>query len=250
LNSIQPHQLERILDDWSATDNAWNNALRAIKHIFRYAEKHWGLRPNPAQEIEKRKVVTRGFEPWEIDDIQTYLDTHTHGTTANLAMMLLLEAAPRRADLVKLGPKNIVKTKGVTQLKFVPQKTEHKSAIPVTVPISDRLLTAINDTVTGKDTFLVTSFGHPFTAAGFGNKLAQWRDGAGVRPSVATHGIRKSVGINMAENDATPYEIMAALGHSSPKVTKVYTEEADRRKLAAKASSKSTLSRQFFDEVQ
>ena len=71
-----------------------------------------------------------------------------------------------------------------------------------------------------------------------------------VRPSVATHGIRKSVGINMAEIDATPYEIMAALDHSPPKVTKVYTEEADRRKLAAKASSKSTLSRQFFDEVQ
>lgn len=112
----------------------------------------------------------------------------------------------------------------------------------MTVPISDRLLKTIDDTATGDSTFLVTSFGHLFTAAGFGNKLAQWRDEAGVRPSVATHGIRKSVGINMAENGATPYEIMAALGHSSPKVTKVYTEEADRRKLAAKAASKSTLS--------
>ncbi|MBO9474016.1 tyrosine-type recombinase/integrase [Shimia sp. R10_1] len=242
LNSIQPNQLERILDSWSATDNAWNNALRAIKHMFRFAEKHWGLRPNPALEIEKRKVVTRGFEPWETHDIQTYFNTHTYGTKAHLAMMLLLEAAPRRADIVKLGPPHLEQDNGVTQLKFVPQKTENKSAIPVTVPISDRLLRAIDDTATGENTFLVTSFGHPFTAAGFGNKLAQWRDEAGVRSSVATHGIRKSVGINMAENGATPYEIMAALGHSSPKVTKVYTEEADRRKLAAKASSKSTLS--------
>ncbi len=243
LDSIHPHQIERILDDWSATDNAWNNALRAIKHLFRYAKAHWGLKPNPAAEIEKRKVVTEGFEPWEPDDISKYFKCHRLGSTAHLAMMLLLEIAPRRADLVKLGPKNIVVIDGQHCLRFVPQKTVHKSAIPVTTPISVDLMEAIEATPTGEETFLVTSFGHPFTAAGFGNKLAEWRDASGVRSSVTTHGIRKSVGINMAENEATPYEIMAALGHSSPKVTKVYTEAADRRKLSAKASAKATLAR-------
>lgn len=243
LNSIHPHQLERILDRWSATDNAWNNGLRAIKHLFKYARSHWGLKPNPASEIEKRKVVTEGFEPWETDDISKYFKFHRLGSKAHLAMMLLLEVAPRRADLVKLGPKNIVVIDGQHCLQFVPQKTEHKSAIPVTLPISADLMEAIEATPTGEETFLITNFGHPFTAAGFGNKLAGWRDVAGVRPTLATHGIRKSVGINMAENEATPYEIMAALGHSSPKVTKVYTEAADRRKLSAQASAKATLIR-------
>ncbi|UTS82238.1 tyrosine-type recombinase/integrase [Phaeobacter piscinae] len=243
LASIQPHQLERILDDWSGTDNAWNNALRPIKHMFRYAEKQWGLRPNPAKEIEKRKVVTQGFEPWEDRDIEAYFKTHMPGSNAHLAMRLLLEAAPRRADLVKLGPQNLIQVDDKMCLRFTPQKTQNKSAIPVTIPISDDLLADLKGIPSEQDTFLITSFGHSFTAAGFGNKLAQWRDEAGVRPTVATHGIRKSVGINMAENDATPYEIMAALGHSSPKVTKVYTEAADRRKLAAKATTKSTLTR-------
>lgn len=45
----------------------------------------------------------------------------------------------------------------------------------------------------------------------------------------------------MAENQATPYEIMAALGHSSPAVTRKYTEAADRRKLSTQASAKTTL---------
>lgn len=45
----------------------------------------------------------------------------------------------------------------------------------------------------------------------------------------------------MAENEATPYEIMAALGHSSPKVTRVYTEAADRRRLSSQAASKANL---------
>lgn len=243
LNSIQPHQLERILDGWSATDNAWNNGLRALKHLFKYARSHWGLKPNPAGEIEKRKVMTEGFEPWEPEDISKYFACHRLGSKAHLAMMLLLEIAPRRADLVKLGPKHIVVIDGQHCLRFVPQKTQHKSAIPVTTPISDDLTIAIEAATTGEETFLVTSFGQPFTASGFGNKLAEWRDAAGVRSSVATHGIRKSVGINMAENEATPYEIMAALGHSSPKVTKVYTEAADRRKLSAKATAKATLTR-------
>ena len=115
--------------------------------------------------------------------------------------------------------------------------------------MSERLITTIEATPTGEETFLVTGFGHPFTAAGFGNKLADWRDAAGVRSTFATHGIRKSVGINMAENQATPYEIMAALGHSSPKVTKVYTEAADRRKLSTRASAKTTLSK-LANQVQ
>lgn len=240
---FQPHQLERILDEWSSTDNAWNNALRAIKHLFKYAKTYWGLKPNPAEEIEKRKVVTKGFEPWEPDDLSQYFKRHRLGSKAHLAMMLLLELAPRWADIVQLGPRHIVRIDGIPYIRFVPQKTEHKSGIPVTIPMSDDLIEAIEATPTGEETFLITSFGHPFTADGFGNKLAEWRDAAKVRSSLATHGIRKSVGINMAENNATPYEIMAALGHSSPKVTKVYTEAADRRKLSTQASAKTTLTK-------
>jgi integrase len=243
LHSIQPYQLERILDKWSSTDNAWNNALRSIKHLFKYAEKHWGLKPNPASEIEKRKVVSRGFEPWEPEDIQKFFQRHKLGSMAHLAMMLLIEVAPRRSDLVKLGPANIERIDDQPHIKFTPQKSENTTAIPVTVPISPALMTAIATAPTGEDTFLVTAYGHPFTAEGFGNKMAEWRDAAGVRSSVACHGMRKAVGINMAENDASPYEIMAALGHSSPKVTQVYTEAANRRKLAGKAASKSTLNR-------
>lgn len=243
LDTITSHQLERILDEWSATDNAWNNALRAIKHLFKYARIHWGLKPSPAEKIEKRKVVTSGFAPWEPEDISRFFKAHPLGSTAHLAMMLLLTVAPRRSDLVNLGPANIIRIEGKPHIKFTPQKTEHKSAIPVTVPISNQLMAAIDAMPTERETFLTTEYGRPFTAEGFGNKIADWRDSAGVRSCLATHGLRKSVGIDMAENNATPYEIMAALGHSSPKVTKVYTDAANRRKLSSKASEKANLSK-------
>lgn len=90
---------------------------------------------------------------------------------------------------------------------------------------------------TGDEAVLVTSFGRPFTADGCDNKLTERGDSAGAQPSVAAHGISNSVGINMAENAAAPYEFMAAPGHSSPNVTKVYTEAADRHKLSPQASA-------------
>ena len=46
----------------------------------------------------------------------------------------------------------------------------------------------------------------------------------------------------MAENGATEYELMAALGHTTPKVTEIYTRAANRAKLSMQAASKSTLS--------
>jgi len=42
----------------------------------------------------------------------------------------------------------------------------------------------------------------------------------------------------MAENDATPYEIMAVLGHASPKVTEIYTRAANRQRLSIQGALK------------
>jgi len=50
--------------------------------------------------------------------------------------------------------------------------------------------------------------------------MAEWRDQAEVRNTVSCHGMRKTVGINLAENEVTEYEIMAVLGHTSPKATR------------------------------
>ena len=163
LHSIQSHNLERILSRWSRTSNAYNNALRALKRMFSYAENQWGLKPNPSAALEKIKVVTTGFSAWEDDDLRAFFRCHKLGSKAYLTMMLLMHAAPRRADLVRIGPSNIITIGGVEHLKFVPQKTERHSAIPVTIPIQPQLREALDATDTGETTFLITNAGSPFT---------------------------------------------------------------------------------------
>ncbi|WP_425040569.1 tyrosine-type recombinase/integrase [Primorskyibacter sp. S187A] len=238
LHTITEAHLMQVLDMWSETANAYNNALRAIKHLFSYAAKSWGLRPNPAAMIAKKEVATDGFTPWSEDDLQRYFKHHQLGTKAHLAMMLLMRVAPRISDLVKLGPKHIIEIDGERYLHFKPQKTK---TVDVTVPITADLQEAIDAAPTGDETFLVTAYNRPHSAKAFCSKIAQWRREAGITEQLSAHGMRKTVGINLAENGATEYQLMAALGHTTPKVTEVYTRAAKRRDLAIAAVEKSTL---------
>jgi integrase len=241
IHTIESNHLERVLEGWSETSNAWNNALRAIKHMFRYAKKSWGIQPDPASTMEKKPVETDGHLPWEENHLRAFFDTYKIGTKPYLAMMLLIHAAPRRADLVKLGPKNIVIEDGQEFIRFLPQKTARKGHVTVTMPFHPDLKAAIDATATGEETFLVTEYGKPYSADGFSNHILDWRKAAGITDPVSAHGMRKTVGINMAENQASEYELMAALGHTTPKVTEVYTRGANRKKLSMQAAAKSTL---------
>ncbi len=56
----------------------------------------------------KDQLTTDGFPEWENEDIERFVATHPLGTKAYLAFMLLMHVAPRRSDLVKLGPSNII----------------------------------------------------------------------------------------------------------------------------------------------
>lgn len=238
LHTITDAHLIQVLEMWSETANAYNNALRSLKHLFAYSASNWGMRPSPAAMIAKKEVATDGFAPWSEDDLKRYFEHHQSGTKAHLTMMLLMRVAPRISDLVKLGPKHIVEIDGHRYLHFKPQKTK---SVAVTVPITPDLQEAIDATSTGEETFLITAYGQPHSAKAFCSKIAQWRREAGISEQLSAHGMRKTVGINLAENGATEYQLMAALGHTTPKVTEVYTRAAKRRDLAIAAAAKSTL---------
>jgi integrase len=86
-------------------------------------------------------------------------------------------------------------------------------------------------------TFLVTQFGKPFTAAGFGNWFREQCDAAGL-PHCSFHGLRKAASVRLAEAGCTPHEIAAITGHASLKEVSRYTATASRKRLAASAMEK------------
>lgn len=63
-------------------------------------------------------------------------------------------------------------------------------------------------------TYLVTEFGKPFTAAGFGNRFRERCNLAGL-PHCSAHGLRKVMARRLAEAGATTLEGRAVTGHKS-----------------------------------
>ncbi len=67
-----------------------------------------------------------------------------------------------------------------------------------------------------KGTFLVTSFGKSFTAAGFGNWSRRCCDDAHL-PHCSSHGLRKAAARRLAEAGTSANHIAAVTGHLSLK---------------------------------
>ena len=89
----------------------------------------------------------------------------------------------------------------------------------------------IDRTRVGHLSFLVTQYGKPFTANGFGNWFRKRCNEAGL-PHCTAHGLRKAGASIAAENGATTRQLMAIFGWSSIKEAERYTNAASQRVLA------------------
>ena len=123
-------------------------------------------------------------------------------------------------------------------LKFTQIKNAKRRPISLEIPILPELQLIISATMPlGKDTYLVTEFGKPFSVAGFGNRFRKWCDEAGL-PHCSAHGLRKAGSARLAELGASDREIMAITGHQTAREVDRYTKGARQKKLAASAMGK------------
>ncbi|KRQ95512.1 hypothetical protein CQ12_38675 [Bradyrhizobium jicamae] len=86
-------------------------------------------------------------------------------------------------------------------------------------------------------TFLMTEYGKPFAANGFGNWFRDRCNEAGL-PHCAAHSLRKAAAVRHALNGATAPELMAWFGWKTLAEAQRYCEMANRIKLAEAAAAK------------
>ena len=158
-------------------------------------------------------------------------------------MTLLIITACRRSDLVLLGPRHIVQIDGRPFISFVQEKTGFLDRNRVQIPMVQPMANAIAATFTGAETFLITDYGKPFSKNGFGNRFKSWCRDAGLPDDLAAHGVRKAIGVILAEAGCSQYEIMSIHGHSDPATSKIYTKSVERRKLAETGFGRLNLSK-------
>ena len=122
-------------------------------------------------------------------------------------------------------------------LCFREKKNENRRPKDRELPILPELRAVIDATPSGHLTYITTTFGKPYTPAGFGNWFRRRCDEAGLHHCSA-HGLRKAGATIAAENGATEHQLMAIFGWDSPKQAAVYTRRANRKRLAADAMHK------------
>ncbi len=149
---------------------------------------------------------------------------------ARLTLALALYTGQRRSDIVLFGPKQIREG----WLVFTQQKNRNRSPVDMEIPIVPELRRIIDATPCGSDTFLVTAYGKPFTANGFGSKVRAWCDEAGL-PNCSIHGLRKAAAARLAELGRSEHEIMAITGHKTSKEVIRYTRAASQKLRARNA---------------
>ena len=170
---------------------------------------------------------------WTTEEIEQFNQRHPIGTRARLALDILRYTTGRREDAPRLGRQHVRSGR----IRFQQAKNEHRNPIDIDIPLHPDLAASIAASKLGNMTFLITVYGKPFTANGFGNKFKDWCRQADL-PHCSAHGVRKATSTALAEAGATPHEIMAITGHQTLEEVERYTRAASRKKTANAAMAK------------
>jgi integrase len=240
---LEAKHVRRMRDLKADQPEAANGRVKALRAVFA-----WAVLPgvelavdNPAAKVPYIIATGDGHHSWTDEEIEQFEARHSIGTKARLAMALLIHLAQRRSDIVLFGPKHV--HNGC--IRFTQQKNKgiKAKAIHLQIPVEPELQTIINASPVGSETFLVTEFGKPFTANGFGNWFRARCDEAGL-PHCSAHGLRKAASRQLAETGATGHQIMAVTGHKTLKEVDRYTKAVSQPLLAEQAMEQRRTSKQ------
>jgi integrase len=225
--TIERRHIKRMVAAKADTPGAANKLLRTLKMLMRFAVEEEVRRDDPTTGLKRLTIKGGGFKAWEEEDIAAFEAAHPVGSRARLALALLLYTAQRRGDVVRMGWQHVRGTRISVK--------QHKTGTTLWIPMHPALQAVLAATPLENMTFLVTFFGKPFAAAGFGNWFADCCREAGLAKGYNAHGLRKAAARRLAEAGCTSKQIMAVTGHRSIEEVERYTEAAEQVRLAEQA---------------
>ncbi|RXH36637.1 integrase [Bradyrhizobium nanningense] len=229
---MQPRHIRRMRDAKAASPSAAKHLVKALRALFSWANEAGETSISPTIGVKKLKYRSDGHHTWTDEEIRKYYERHALRTKARHALDLLRYTTGRREDARRLGRQHMRDGR----VRFRQAKNEHRNPIDIDIPMHATLAESIAAANVNM-TFLLTEFGKPSTANGFGNKFKDWCRQADL-PHCSAHGNRKATSTALADSGATPHEIMAVTGHQSLKEVERYIKAANRRKTADAAMAK------------
>jgi integrase len=229
--TLEQHHLEHMMAQIAhlVQRRRWLTTIRALLQSAVPTMR----RDNPATGIAGVKVPkTKGHHTWTNEEVDQYRAYWPLGTQQRLVMEFALEAVSRRAEVVRLGPQHV--RNGRICIERV------KGSREVDIPVTPELAAAIDAMPKAHLTFIVSSWGKPFSVDRIGKLFCRWATEAGLPKRCRLHGLKKGGMRRLAESEATTHELMAISGHKTLAEVQRYTEDANRKKLADSGTKKRT----------
>ena len=229
VKGLQPKHVRALMQAKADAPNAANFTLRMLHTLMQHAIDLGVRDDDPTANVRKYKTGG-GFYTWQEHDIARFYEVHKPGSTAHLAMTLMLYTGAARVDACAMGWANV--RDGRVQYRRA--KTARTTGTLIDIPLHAELVAALEHVPPGRFTFLETGQGRARSSNGLGNAMRRWCDEAGLSECTA-HGLRKACARRLAEAGATPSMIAAVTGHATLKEVARYTADANRTALADEA---------------
>jgi integrase len=157
--------------------------LRTLRGLFKWAladddiAARFPARINPARDVAVFRTYSAGHRTWTVEEVAQFEAVHAPGSTARLALALLLFTGQRKSDVIAFGRQHVKDG----WLHFTQFKNRNRRPVILDLPILPELQAALDSAPCNNLTFLVTEHGKPFTAAGFCSRMRKWCDAAGLK---------------------------------------------------------------------
>jgi integrase len=219
-------------DRRAATPAQARNFLDAMRSLFKWAKdaKHVAVDPTNGVRNPKRKKGP-GFPIWTEDDATAYDNRWPIGTKERVWRDVLFFTGLRRGDAVRLGRQHV--RDGIATLRT----EKSQGGITVSLPMLPILQRTLDAGPTGDLAFICGKSGKPLTKESFGNAFKDACKAAGLHNRSA-HGCRKIAATRAAEAGATVAQLNAIFAWKGMAMASLYTEAADRKRLALEAMAK------------
>jgi integrase len=244
VSELRHTNIEDYLETYLDVPHVERRALLAIRKLVQTAIRKDWIAADPTYAI-KRNPATAGWPAWSRDMMDAYERRWPIGTPQRTAYALGLWMGNRASDVARLRWDHLVtkhsmidgKRLSVEGFEFIQHKTR-KRGEAIFLPLTPMLGAALAPLDRSTGHVLLTARGNPYSDNALTQAMVYWATQAGLPAGYSMHGLRKALGVKLAEADATTREIMEVLGHSSIQYAELYTREADKTRLAVKGMEK------------
>lgn len=244
MKELKRSHIKTMLQRFSSTPHMERVVLVCLRKLVMIAiEEEW-IEIDPTYGI-KRSPKTDGHKAWTAEVMERYEQRWPIGSRQRVAYALALWLGNRASDVTRLKWEHLTtkhvmiegemrSVEGFEFVQFKGRKRGKTIFLPMTPMLERELAPLSRDT----DTVLVTSRGGPYTDVSLSTRMGEWCAEAGIEPGYTVHGLRKALGVKLAESDASTRQLMETLGHSNIAHAELYSREASQTRLAVQAMDK------------